>query len=91
MVCVCVSVQTHDEVVQVPVNASLSITSRGQSSQASHSHPGHSGSVAFTVAVVADSLTTFLQVISGLHQQAALWLQLQLRHKRRENATFLWS
>lgn len=31
------------------------------------------------IAAVPDSLTTFLQIISGLHQQAALWLQLQLK------------
>lgn len=46
-------------------------------------HHGRSSSVAVasgaTTAIVADSLTTFLQKISGLHQQAALRLQLQLR------------
>lgn len=29
-------------------------------------------------------LTTFLQIIPGLHPQAALWLHLQLRQKETE-------
>lgn len=39
--------------------------------------------VQLTTAIVADSLTTFLQKISGLQQQAALRLQLQLREAQK--------